>query len=79
MKRESPQVDPIDVDNSLDYEQRQKGKKKMLKKLKVDTEVDPIDVDNCPKYEQREKGKNKTVKKLKVDTEMAKLICHFAV
>ncbi|KAE9466070.1 hypothetical protein C3L33_02021, partial [Rhododendron williamsianum] len=39
VKRESPQVDPIDEDNSPDYEQRQKGKKKMLKKLKVDTEV----------------------------------------
>ncbi|KAG5544525.1 hypothetical protein RHGRI_017074 [Rhododendron griersonianum] len=44
-KRKSPQVNPIDVDNSPDYEQQQKGKKKMLKKLKVNTEIDTIDVD----------------------------------
>ncbi|KAG5545787.1 hypothetical protein RHGRI_018072 [Rhododendron griersonianum] len=74
-KRKSPQVDPIDVDNSPDYEQQQKGKKKMLKKLKVNTEIDTIDVDESQEYEQREKGKKKKLKNLKVKGQVAKLIC----
>ncbi|KAF7115932.1 hypothetical protein RHSIM_RhsimUnG0042600 [Rhododendron simsii] len=67
----SPQVNPIDVDDSPDYKQQQKGKKK---KLKVNTEVDTIDVDKSPEYEQREKGKKKKLKNLKVNSEVAKLI-----
>ncbi|KAG5558171.1 hypothetical protein RHGRI_008182 [Rhododendron griersonianum] len=74
-KRKSPQVDPIDVDNSPDYEQQQKGKKKMLKKLKVNTEIDTIDVDESQEYEQREKGKKKKLKNLNVKGQVAKLIC----
>lgn len=74
VKRKSPQVDPIDVNDSPDNEQRQKGKKKMLKKLKVNTEVDTIDVDKTPEYKQQEKGKKKKLKNLKVDSEVAKLI-----
>ncbi|KAF7115344.1 hypothetical protein RHSIM_RhsimUnG0058200 [Rhododendron simsii] len=45
VKRKSPQVNSIDVDDSPDYKQQQKGNKK---KLKVNTEVDTIDVDKSP-------------------------------
>ncbi|KAI8562467.1 hypothetical protein RHMOL_Rhmol03G0039200 [Rhododendron molle] len=75
VKRKSPQVNPIDVDNSPDYEQQQKGKKKMLKKLKVNTEIDTIDVDESQEYEQQEKRKKKKLKNLKVGAQVAKLIC----
>ncbi|KAF7141604.1 hypothetical protein RHSIM_Rhsim06G0146000 [Rhododendron simsii] len=62
VKRKSPQVNRIDVDDSPDYKQQQKGKKK---KLKVNTKVDTIDVDKSPEYEQQEKGKKKKLKNLK--------------
>ncbi|KAF7113249.1 hypothetical protein RHSIM_RhsimUnG0145500 [Rhododendron simsii] len=71
VKRKSPQVNPINVDDSPDCLQQQKGNKK---KLKVNTEVDTIDVDKSPEYEQREKGKKKKLKNLKVNSEVAKLI-----
>ncbi|KAF7124920.1 hypothetical protein RHSIM_Rhsim12G0117400 [Rhododendron simsii] len=53
VKRKSPQLNPIDVDDGPDYNQQQKRKRK---KLKVNTEVDTIDVDKSSEYEQREKG-----------------------